>query len=245
MNAVGIDGCRRGWFFVQLLDSGRFNTGVAGDLREIRDLITGADLTLIDIPLGLKSCGTSERNCDLAARRLLGRRASSVFPVPCRQALACDSYPEGSAANREVTGRKLSRQSWGIAPKIREADRLIRGLPEAEKLREMHPELCFRALNLGQPMAHNKKKPAGEEERLALLKRHLSQTESIFDEARARWPKKDLANDDILDAMVGAVAASHPEALVSLPAETERDELGLAMEIVFPAQGPSTDRRSQ
>jgi predicted RNase H-like nuclease len=88
-------------------------------------------------------------------------------------------------------------------------------------------------------MAHNKKTPAGQAQRLAILKRHLPHTQAIVDEARARWLKKDLSTDDILDALVGAVTALYPEALVSLPARIERDELGLIMEIVFTSTLPS------
>ncbi|MEW8053257.1 MAG: DUF429 domain-containing protein [Candidatus Thiodiazotropha sp.] len=233
MSVVGIDGCRRGWFFVELFDSARFRLGVVEHLQALRDTITASDLTLIDIPLGLKSFGAEERKCDREARRLLGPRASSVFPVPCRQVLDCESYPEGSAVNHSVTGRKLSRQSWGIVPKIAEADRLIRDLPEPGKLREMHPEVCFCTLNNGQPMAHNKKKPQGQTERRALLGRSLPHTRAIVDEARQGWTKKDLADDDILDALVGAVSALQVERLASLPTMTEKDELGLIMEIVF------------
>ncbi|MCG8031222.1 MAG: DUF429 domain-containing protein, partial [Candidatus Thiodiazotropha taylori] len=117
--------------------------------------------------------------------------------------------------------------------KIAEADRLIRDLPEPGKLREMHPEVCFCTLNNGQPMAHNMKKPAGQSERFTLLKRHLPHIQTIVDEARHGWRKRDLADDDILDALVGAVSASYAERLVSLPTMTEKDELGLNMEIVF------------
>ncbi|MEW8326880.1 MAG: DUF429 domain-containing protein [Candidatus Thiodiazotropha sp.] len=244
MIAVGIDGCRRGWFYVQLLDPGRYETGVAEALHNLRDIIISADLTLIDIPIGLKVSGREERKCDREARRLLGRRASSVFPVPCRQVLDCRSYQAGSELNHSQTGRRLSRQSWGIVPKIAEADRLIRTLPDKTKLKEMHPEVCFLALNRGRPMSHNKKRPQGRAERLALLERHLPNSGAIIDQARAASPKKDLADDDILDALVGAVTASHPESLVSLPAVAERDELGLVMEIVFANPGKASMNRA-
>ncbi|MES9992027.1 MAG: DUF429 domain-containing protein [Candidatus Thiodiazotropha sp.] len=233
MNAIGIDACRRGWFYVQLLDAENYETGIAEELSTLREIIIGADLTLIDIPIGLKSHGKEERSCDLEARRLLGRRSSSVFPVPCRQAVACNNYQEGSELNHALTGRKLSRQSWGIVPKIAEADRLIRDLPVKTKLREMHPEVCFRALNRGQPMAHNKKRPQGQGERLAVLSQYLPQSRTILKKVRARWLKKDLADDDILDALVGAVTATYTEKLISLPPVAEKDQLGLTMEIVF------------
>ncbi|WP_303900883.1 DUF429 domain-containing protein [Thiohalomonas denitrificans] len=233
MNAIGIDGCRRGWFFVQLTGSGRYHIGIAEQLEALRVAITASELTLIDIPIGLRSAGAEERRCDREARKLLGPRASSVFVAPCRQALGCEDYASGSSTNRAVTGRRLSRQSWAITPKIAEVDTFIRMLSERRKLREMHPELCFRALNDSQPMGHNKKKAAGHAERLAVLSRWLPQVPKIVEQARARWPRKDLAIDDILDALVGAVTAARPGALESLPAVPEKDDKGLSMEIVY------------
>ncbi len=79
----------------------------------------------------------------------------------------------------------------------------------------------------------NKKKATGQAERLAVLGRYLPQAEAIYREIRAQWPKRDLASDDILDALVGAVTASRPEWLASLPDAVEVDELGLPMEIVY------------
>lgn len=78
-----------------------------------------------------------------------------------------------------ITGRGLSRQSWAITPKIAEADAVIRRLPERRRLREMHPEVCFAALNGMRPMSFNKKKPAGHQERLAVLVRHLPQAAAV------------------------------------------------------------------
>jgi predicted RNase H-like nuclease len=206
-------------------------------LDALRDEIIASDLTLIDIPIGLKSSGSEERHCDREARKLLGKRASSVFPAPCRQALECRDYAEASSVNQSATGRKLSRQSWAIVLKIYEVDSVVRGLPERRKLREMHPELCFMALNGGEPMGHNKKKAAGQTERLAVLSRYRPDAETIFQEARTGWLKKDLANDDILDALVGAVVASHPDWLVSLPTVPEEDDVGLPMEMVYAVSG--------
>jgi len=77
-----------------------------------------------------------------------------------------------SSVNQSVTGRKLSRQSWAIVQKISEVDSVVCGLPERRKLREMHSEVCFMVPNGGEPMGHNKKKAAGQAERLAVLSRY-------------------------------------------------------------------------
>ena len=73
----------------------------------------------IDIPIGLLE---GPRTCDKAARKPLGQpRGSSVFPAPCRPALA-QAYAEASSINRRRTKTGLSQQAWGVAPKIKQVD---------------------------------------------------------------------------------------------------------------------------
>ncbi len=43
---------------------------------------SGADVILIDIPIGLLESGTREHQCDYHARRQPGVRRASVFPAP-------------------------------------------------------------------------------------------------------------------------------------------------------------------
>ena len=102
----------------------------------------------IDIPIGLLD---GSRACDKGARTLLKRpRGSSVFPAPCRAALHAETYKEASAVNRQRTGRGLSQQAWGIAPKIKQVDDAI--TPECQQWAfEVHPEVCFWALNQTPP----------------------------------------------------------------------------------------------
>jgi len=58
--------------------------------------------------------------------------------------LRVNSYVEGSAANRRTTGRGLSQQAWGIAPKIKEVDDAI--TPESQQWAfEIHPEVSLEA----------------------------------------------------------------------------------------------------
>jgi predicted RNase H-like nuclease len=191
---------------------------------------------LIDIPIGLRGRNPEERLCDKAARVMLGAgRASSVFPAPSRYVLGCVSYTEASEKNREFTGRRLSQQSWAIVPKIREVDEYLRREPQRGKIHEMHPEICFWALNGQRPMEHNKKKAEGYEQRMILLERILPGVRKIADAALAQYPRKQLARDDILDAIVGAVTAALPGTLHRIPLKPETDERVLPMEIVYRA----------
>jgi predicted RNase H-like nuclease len=102
-------------------------------------------------------------------------------------------------------------------------------------LRECHPELCFWALNDRQAMQHNKKKRAGQQERLSVVERFFPQCHALFEQACGEFPRRELARDDIIDAMVCAVTAKRGfGAYHTAPAVTASDGQGLPMEIVFP-----------
>ena len=228
---LGIDGARGGWFVVALHADGTWDLGL---YRRIDDLIAarpGATAALIDIPIGLPE--TEPRACDREARRLLGRRGRSVFPVPCRAAVHATDYATACRLNEQALGRRINRQTWNICPKIAEVDTFLRAYPDrVGTLGEAHPELAFLALNKGAPMAHSKKAAEGFAERRTVLRTRHDAADAIIEEALARFRRKDLARDDILDALALAVAAREP--LVAVPAEPEHDACGLPMAIGYP-----------
>jgi predicted RNase H-like nuclease len=233
---IGIDGCRAGWFCVVLDDRDNGTCRVAPDAHAVGELAARADSVLIDIPIGLPDSGPDGRRCDREARQLLGRgRAASVFSAPARRTLAATSYPHALELNRQASGRGLSKQAWNIVPKIRAIDVLLRDNPALQRvLRECHPELCFRALNGEQAMQAGKKTREGRQERLRVLERHLPQCRALFAQACAGFPRRQVACDDIIDAMVCAVTARLGYAgYRTLPASPPRDGEGLVMEIVY------------
>jgi len=233
---VGIDGCRAGWFCVILEGDNHGSFRLAPDASAVGKLAAAADTALIDIPVGLPDLGPAGRLCDREARRLLGAgRAASVFSAPARPALAATGYAHALALNRQATGRGLSRQAWNIVPKIRAIDALLRANGALRGvLRECHPELCFRALNAGQAMRYSKKRPEGWLERLGVLDKHFPPCRALFDRACAEFLRREVARDDIVDALVCAVTAKvgfgHYR---TLPAVPPRDGRGLPMEIVY------------
>ena len=208
-----------------------------GTLKTIDELTVLMDNTdavvLIDMPMGLSETGPHERQCDKAARKLLKKRGSSIFPAPCRQSLTENEYPSASALNHAVTGRRLSRQTYHLMPKIRELDGFIRGAGRRLNIREFHPELGFLALNRFVPLTFSKKTVSGQEERLEILSRYVPCSPAILSEAAKRFPRNQAGVDDILDALCGAVAASFKDHLVSLPVVPETDPRGLPMQIVY------------
>ncbi len=236
MNVIGVDGCKAGWFYVHLFGENKWAVGTAHSVGQLLRTRPGAKRVLIDIPIGLSDGGSHERVCDLRARRLLGRpRSSSVFRPPCRPTLLASSYPEASQINRELTGRAISKQTWNIAGKIREVDDLLQRNPRLRQVfREVHPELLFWALNQGQSMQHGKRQEAGFEERLKVLGRCYPESETIARLSLARFQRKVVARDDILDALAAAVTGWLGGAnLQTIPKTPERDPTGLSMEMVY------------
>jgi predicted RNase H-like nuclease len=170
MRVTGVDACRRGWVAVRLdaprpgclpVETVRVHASLAGVLEG-----DGASVVGIDMPLGLLESGW--READRAARGLLGPRRSSVFAIPPRAVWAQASYPAANQRCRELTGRGLSIQAWGLRAKLLEADRYR--LTCEHPLYEVHPELAFGAM-AGAPLAHSKHLAAGRDLRRELLGR--------------------------------------------------------------------------
>jgi predicted RNase H-like nuclease len=212
---TGVDACRSGWVAVTLTPSGARVT-VAATL----DALPLAGVTGIDMPLGLLAEGW--RTADLLARRALGRRGSCVFAIPPRAVWAQASYAEASRRCRELTGRGLSAQAWGLRGKLLEADAFR---PQAGgPLHEVHPELSFAAL-AGAPLADTKHSLAGRIRRRALLA-----------DAGIALPAgvPGAAEDDLLDAAVVAwsarrIAAGTARVLPDPPAQRGDDGCEVAI----------------
>lgn len=236
MSCVGVDGCRAGWFWVCLMQSDGWDVGIEQRFGRVWSKWEGADSILVDIPIGLRESGEQERLCDREARRILGPpTSSSVFPVPCRLSLYAKGYRDACRINERQTGRRLSRQSWNIAGKIREVDDLFQSHPQVKgAVREVHPEVLFWALNGGKPMQHNKRTEHGFNERLRLLALRYPGSETIVSCVLHTFTRKDAGRDDVLDALAAAVTGKLGKgSLQSLPKNPERDSTGLPMEIVY------------
>ncbi|MBC7794315.1 MAG: DUF429 domain-containing protein [Clostridia bacterium] len=72
---VGVDGCHRRWLCIARTIS---RDGLVADVRDVLDLAALADVSTVDVPIGLPE--NKDPACDKAARRLLGGRepASSL-----------------------------------------------------------------------------------------------------------------------------------------------------------------------
>ncbi len=131
MTVAGVDGCRGGWVCVVIQADPPFSERafVAETIGEI--LHHGAQppaVVAIDIPIGLpERVAGAGRACDIAARKVLGKRAASVFAVPARAVLAAPNYAGACAAALAASDppRKISKQMFHLFPKIREVDMVM------------------------------------------------------------------------------------------------------------------------
>jgi predicted RNase H-like nuclease len=173
----------------------------------------------IDMPLGLLADGW--RDADALARRALGRRGVTVFAIPPRLVWEQPTYAEANRTCRELTGKGLSAQTWGLRGKLLEADAYRR--KSAAHLYEVHPELAFAAL-AGAPLQESKHTPPGLTVRRELLR-----------QAGLTLPAKlsGAAENDLLDAVAVAwsarrIAAGHAVTLTN-PAQRSDDNTEIAI----------------
>jgi predicted RNase H-like nuclease len=232
---AGVDGCKAGWFVV----IANANTGEITDFQRVNKL---ADLfqysyklsiIAVDVPIGLLSDAKSGgRNCDILARGLLGHpRSSSVFSPPVRGALNHpENYSDANYANRKSSKEEIgiSKQCFGIFPKIIEANTLIN--PELQNvIKEVHPEVCFWKMGGEVSSFYSKRVIKGREERLNLLS---SVGFSCVSDVFGKYPRSEVQLNDIIDAAAAcwtAIRILKGEA-IRLPATPDRDTSGLFME---------------
>lgn len=200
---LGIDGCPTGWVAA---------AAEAGELSSLHHYLSIAELVEahpeatafgIDIPLWFPA-GKEPRPSDPAARKLLGRRGSSVFAVPPRDVLEAPSFEEANELSKVRYERGISKQSYALAPKILEAVRFVESSGE-ERLFEVHPELSFRFLaeSQGKQVASSKKTWLGFSERLAAL-----ESAGFGPPLRPNGNLGKAAPDDVLDACVAGWSAN-------------------------------------
>jgi predicted RNase H-like nuclease len=240
---AGVDGCKAGWFVAiasatkknetedTSCEFNLKNVFVAGTFAEVLSKTMDCLLVCVDIPIGL-SDGSKPRACDSLARNILSGRASSVFPAPIRPCLAAKDYETASKISFECTRKKLNRQTFALMKKIREVDDLM--TPETQnRVREIHPEVLFWALNGQKPVELNKKTVPGQAQRHNLLQRNFTDIDSIL----VRAPVFGCTMDDALDAIVAAWTAG--QAIIgkakTLPEKPPLDSKGLKMEMLYPA----------
>jgi predicted RNase H-like nuclease len=235
---AGVDGCPAGWIVAF----------VRADLSEARvrlltrfiDVPAAPEvpaIIAIDIPIGLpERVGYGGRAAENAVRLLLGARQSSVFSVPSRAAIAAYDYREACriALATSEPPRKVSKQLFMLAPKIREVDAALRAdAMLAQRVFEVHPEVAFWRLNGEAALSEPKKAKSRSYEPGLALRRKLLIGAGMPAAAVEASPPKGSGPDDLIDALACAAIARRIHAGVArpFPEPPECDECGLMMAI--------------
>lgn len=228
---IGADGCAQGWVVVTLADGEVADVEVVDALAEA--LAPPVDAAGVDMPIGLVD---GPRQADVAARRLLPGRASSVFSAPPRRVV--EGYRDGSITDHAaattlataVTGVGLSMQTWRLVPKIAAVDDLVAA---GHDLLEVHPEVAFAAIVGDVPPP--KRSWGGVTTRRSILARHGVVLPD-------RFPGDEhVAPDDVVDAAVCAwVADARAAGLPLLQVPDATDQVDRGRRIVIMARPAPT-----
>ncbi len=233
MKTAGIDGCKAGWILFSLDEDKLYKIIRTED--ELREELETYDRVFIDMPIGLED-EVYTRECDALLRKKLGPDyAASVFSPPIRPALNAPSYVEANMQSYEYTEKKLTIQSWNITPKIKILDDFLTANPELrDKVLESHPELLFMNLNRGK-IFQKKNTKKGLRHRLDLIKVHEPIAADFFRDIKEEFRRNEVEEDDIVDAMVLALAAnlSVEKGIKTLPENPPTDSNGLEKAIHY------------
>jgi predicted RNase H-like nuclease len=235
---AGIDGCPGGWVaaFVQPAGDG-CALAVFARFADVLVAVQRPEIIAVDVPIGLpERAGQGGRAAENAVRPLLGARQSSVFSVPARAAVEASDYAAACRAALASSDppRKVSKQLFNIAPKIREVDTLLRADPAlAPRVYEVHPELAFWRLNGDRPLGEPKKIKSRLYPPGLALRRHLLWAAGLPAALIDAAPPQGAAADDVLDALACAAIARRIRGGLArpFPDPPPRDAYGLPMAI--------------
>lgn len=230
---AGVDGCKKGWIcIIKDTETGAISSELFSTAKLLHKQFSDDSIIAVDIPIGLS--GNGYRLCDSQAKEILGPRQSSVFHAPIRSILPISNHKEANEINKKTCKRGLSIQAFSICKKIREFDEILSKQPSLQqRIKEVHPELCFWAWNRNQPMHCAKKTNEGKKARHNIVTEYYGA--ASVQNVRSKYLRKEVADDDIYDAYAALWTA---ERIVRgeagrIPDSPPCDETGLLMEMWF------------
>jgi len=233
----GADGIRGGWLVVLWHpDTETVRCRTVDGVDALLALPEAPAVLGVDMVIGCPDrAEPGGRRCDRQARQLLGHpRSASVFSPPAYDVLRAETYDDAQRRNRtsgpDAPG--LSKQTFHLLPKIRALAEHVTPAKQ-KRVREVHPELAFYAMNGGAPLAASKHTDAGQTTRTALLASHGFPDVRATLDMLATGP---VGADDVLDAHAACWTARrlHDGTAERCPSRDEpapRNNRGLRMEI--------------
>ncbi|WFE41493.1 DUF429 domain-containing protein [Micromonospora sp. WMMD998] len=194
LRVFGVDACKGGWVAIELRDGVFAAAHIAPALSTLLRARDDIAVVGLDMPLGLVDDGW--RQADIVAAGTLGAARSTVFRVPPRPVLLEAEYESAVKRCRAITGQGFSRQAWALRRKLWEAN----ACRDRDRVYEVHPELSFRGIGAGRPLA-SKKTWQGQMQRCDLLLKAGIKVPAELGPAGRAGP------DDVLDAAAAAWSA--------------------------------------
>ncbi len=235
---AGADGCAAGWIVAFVRTAGtETRLRIVPHFADVLSASEAPAIVAVDMPVGLPvRIGAGGRTAENAVRPLLGARQSSVFSVPSRQAVYAGDYASACARALKTSDppRKVSKQLFNIAPRIREIDVLLRrDAAAARRVFEVHPEVAFWRLNGGRPLTEPKKVRSRPYEPGLAMRRALLIADGFPPDAVNAAPPRGAGPDDLLDALACAAVARrlHRGEARPFPDPPPQDAFGLPMAI--------------
>ena len=160
---------------------------------------------------------------------------SSIFEVPCRQAVNAENKGAAREQNIAILGKSLSEQTLGITKVIRQVDEFLQQNSQwKNRLVESHPEFCFSKLNSNRPVLENKSTNEGQQKRLDILERYYPSAREVVEKFLADVPYRKKI-DDVIDALCLAVTGmiGLESGFKTIPEDPMKDEQGILMQMVY------------
>ncbi|MEN3005931.1 DUF429 domain-containing protein [Dehalobacterium formicoaceticum] len=232
-SCVGIDGCKGKWVAVYISEN-KFEVDKFKTINDICSRYSDSDIYIIDIPIGLVEV-KSQLRPDLIVKKALGKKGSSIFEVPCRQAVYAEDKKAARELNVAILGKSLSEQTLGIAKSIKQVDEFLQNKPQwKNRLLESHPEFCFSKLNNNQPILEHKTSAEGQQKRLEILRNYYSKSDQVVEKFLNDVPfrkKTDDVIDDLCLAVIGKIIFE--KGLKTIPEKPMMDDKGILMQMVY------------
>lgn len=232
---VGVDGCKGEWLAVAIT-ADRYEVNKFKTIDEICEKYANAHSIIIDIPIGLpENIQEATNRPDRLLRQLMKGKESSVFSVPCRQAVYEQNKECAKKLNIQTLDKSLSEQSLAICKSIRQIDTFLQSHPQwKNKLQESHPEYAFAILNGGRPILDRKVDETGQKRRIDLLQKYYSPSADVIRSFLNAVPGRKKI-DDVLDALCLAVIGKLGliNGYKTVPGSPCKDSTGLNMQIII------------
>jgi predicted RNase H-like nuclease len=235
---AGVDGCPGGWMVAFVRPDGDdIRIKVFLHFADIVGALETPAIVAVDIPIGLpERSGAGGRAAENVVRPLLGQRQSSVFSVPSRAAIYAKDFAEARRIALATSNppRSVAKQTFSIAPKIREVDAVLRANATlVRRVFEVHPEVAFWRLNGERALSEPKKIKSKCYAPGLALRREILIAAGLPASIVAGTPPQGAGPDDLLDALACAAVARriHAGRAQPFPDPPPRDACGLPMAI--------------